>query len=186
MTDVCHSIFSQSFVDAAYPGSDSIGGFTPSGETYPHVVSASASYDSLPANLSTGQIYEVSSNDSSGLGGSVFTDTLGSSSVTSSLTGTGPDSLSDVPSRKASLSSSIHDGPLPSHPGHSPEYEDSSMLATAARWPTSSVSGVQVRKQRDEFDFFIYKRKLTFVILFRQTHLMACVIMQAVMRQTVL
>lgn len=69
--------------------------------------------------------------------------------MTSSLTGTGPDSLSDVPSRKASLSSSIHDGPLPNHLGHSPEYEDSNVLAaTAVRWPTTSVSGVQVRMNK--------------------------------------
>lgn len=107
-------------------------GFPTSSEISPHTSSTSASYDSLSAHMSTGQLYEDSSNDSSVFSGSVFTGTLDSSSVTS----TGLDASSDGSSRKDSLSSTC-DGHLQSELIHSPEIEN-------IVWPPASTSAVQV------------------------------------------
>jgi hypothetical protein len=121
-----------SFAGSSYPASLMTSGFPTSNEISPLTASTSGSFESLPAHISTGQLYEESSNDSSVFSGSVFTGTVDSSSMTSA----GLDASSDGSSRKDSLSST-YDGHLPSDLIHSPEIE-------SVVWPSASTSAVQV------------------------------------------
>ena len=117
-----------------------------SSDTFSHANSTTGSYDSQhPSDIAGRQMYDAIGNGNSGIPGSILSEALGGSSMNSSFAGTAQESLVDVHSRKASLTS-IHEAQFPNSLVQSPEYEDQSAATAVSGWHSASSSISQVSK----------------------------------------